>query len=137
MQIHLSMSNMPFHFPHRHRRLLIACTAVAAPAAAAQALFKLQPDSISAASILFLTLMLLGALGAGREFLTPSLKELAFYFFAIVAAALIWPAAHLAVSAYEAAGFVTLALFMAFVFALAVALGVLSVKLLASHDGEK
>jgi len=35
---------------------------------------------------LLLPLVLLGALGAGREFLTLSLKELAFYSFAIVAA---------------------------------------------------
>ena len=80
--------------------------------------------------------MLLGALGAGRELLTLSLKELAFYSFAIVAAGLIWPGARLAVSTYEVSGFVALAAFMAVVFALAVALGILSAKLLASHDGE-
>jgi hypothetical protein len=48
----------------------------------------------------------------------------------------IWPSASLAATAYEAAGFVTLLAFMAFVFAVAIALGMLAVKLLASRDDE-
>lgn len=88
-------------------------------------------------AVLFLPLKLFGALSVGREFPTPSLKELAFYFSLLAAALLIWPSAHLAASAYEAAGFVTLAAFMGFVFALALFLGLLAVKLLAAHDGKK
>lgn len=87
-------------------------------------------------AILFLPLMLLGAVGVRREFQTPSLTELAFYSSAFVAALLIWPGAHLAVSAYEASGFVTLAAFMFFVLAVAIALGVLAEKLFAAGEDD-
>jgi hypothetical protein len=91
--------------------------------------------SLPSGSLAFLfALMLLGALGARREFQTPSLKELAFFSMAIIAAALIRPGAHLAASAYEAAGFVTLAVFMAFVLALAIALGMLAGRLLTTGE---
>ncbi len=63
-------------------------------------------------------------------------KSIAFYCIAVVAAGLIWPAARLAASTYEVAGLVTLLAFMVLISALAVALGVLTMKLLASHDGE-
>lgn len=88
----------------------------------------------SGSAAVFLSLMLLGALGARREFRTPSLKELAFCSIAIIAALLIRPGARLAVSTYEATGFVTLVAFMAFVLALAIALGVLAEKLLAAGE---
>lgn len=136
MEIRLSHRKTPLRHNFHRGRFLAAFVLVAALTAAARLLFKFQPDSIVAAGFLLLPLVLLGALGAGRELLTLSLKELAFYSFAIVAAGLIWPGARLAVTTYEASGFVALAAFMAFVFALAVALGILSAKLLASHDGE-
>lgn len=137
MQTRLSRPKPPLRF-HLHRgRFLVAFVLVAAMMAAAHALFRLPPDSISAVGLLFLPLMLFGALGAERELLTPSLTELAFYSFAIVAAGLIWPGAYLAVSTHEVLGLTTLMAAMVFVFILAVALGVLSMKLLASHDGEK
>jgi hypothetical protein len=117
-------------------RFLATFLLVAALLIASHALFATQSDSITAAGLLFLPLVLFAALSAGRELLTPSLKELAFYGFAMVAAGLIWPGANLAVASYEASGFVAIAAFMAFVFALAVALGVLSADLRASHDGE-
>jgi hypothetical protein len=78
--------------------------------------------------------MLLGVVGARREFQKPSLTELAFFSIATIAALLIRPGAHLAVSAYEAAGFVTLATFMAFVLALAIALGGLVERLFAAGE---
>jgi hypothetical protein len=84
--------------------------------------------------LLFLPLVLIAALSVGRELLTPSLKELAFYTFAIFAAGVIWPGAHLAISSYKEAGFLALAAFMIFVFALAVALAVLSAYWLAGPD---
>jgi len=137
MQIRLSQSRPPFRLPFHGSRFLVAFLLVAFMMATASALFQLQPDAISAVSFLSLPVVLFGALGMGREFLTPSLKELAFYSFAVVAAGLIWPGARLAVSTYQAAGVATLAAFMAIVFALAVALGVLTMKLLASNDGQE
>ena len=137
MQTWLSQPKPSLRFHLLRGRFLVAFVLVAAMMAAAHSLFKLPPDSISAVSFLFLPLMLFGALGAEREFLTPSLKELAFYSFAVVAAGLIWPGAYLAVSTYEVLGLMMLAAFMAFVFACAVALGVLSMRLLAGRDGEK
>ncbi|WP_162914350.1 hypothetical protein [Taklimakanibacter lacteus] len=136
MQIRLILTSSLLRRTVLRRRFFASFLLVAALLIAAQALFATQPDSITAAGLLFLPLVLFAALSAGREFLTPSLKELAFYLFAMVAAGLIWPGANLAVAAYEASGFVAIAAFMAFVFALAVALGVLSADLLASHDGE-
>lgn len=91
--------------------------------------------SLPSGSLAFLlALMLLGVVGARREFQKPSLTELAFFSIAIIAALLIRPGAHLAVSAYEAAGFVTLAAFMAFVLALAIALGRLVERLFAAGE---
>src|SRR5688572_27307501 len=107
MQIRLSQSKPPFQLSFHRGRFLVAFLLVAALMAAAHALFQLQPDSISAVAFLSLPLVLFGALGVGREFLSPSLKELAFYSFAVVAAGLIWPGARLAVSTYETAGLVT------------------------------
>jgi hypothetical protein len=133
MQIRLSQLN---HLTLGHGRGLLTLILIAGPVVAAYSLFRLQPDSLSGVAFLFLPLVLFGALGAGRELLTPSLKELAFYSFAMVAAMLIWPSARLAVLAHEASGLVMLAAFMGFILALALALGVLAVKLLASHDGE-
>jgi hypothetical protein len=136
MDTGLPQRKTPLRLNFHRGRFLTAFVLVAALTAATRLLFKFQPDSIVAAGFLLLPLVLLGALGTGRELLTLSLKELAFYSFAIVAAGLIWPGARLAVTTYEASGFVALAVFMAFVFALAVALGILSAKLLSSHDGE-
>jgi hypothetical protein len=135
MQIRLSQQK--HRFPLGRRRSLLTLVAIAALLVAAHTLAPLQPNNISAAFLLFLPLVLFAALGAGREFLTPSLRELAFYFFAMVAAMAIWPSAHLAAFAYEATGFfVPLLVFMGFVFALAIALGVVAVKLLSDRDSE-
>jgi hypothetical protein len=91
--------------------------------------------SLPSGSLAFLlALMLLGVVGARREFQKPSLTELAFFSIAIAAALLVRPGAHLAVSAYEAAGFVTLVAFMAFVLALAIALGRLVERLFAAGE---
>jgi hypothetical protein len=136
MQIRLSQHRSLARLGLGRRRSLITLGLIAALLAAAHRLFPLQADGISAVALLFLPLVLFGALGAGRELSTPSLTELAFYSFAIVAAMAIWPSASLAVTAYEATGFVTLLAFMGFVFAVAIALGVLAVKLLASRDDE-
>ncbi|WP_119389543.1 hypothetical protein [Taklimakanibacter lacteus] len=136
MQIRLSQSRPPLRLPVYRGRFLVAFLLAAAMMATAHALLQLQPDSISAVAFLSLPLVLFGALGMGRELLSPSLTELAFYCFAVVAAGLIWPGARLAVSAYQGAGLVTLAAFMVVVFVLAMALGVLAVKFLASRDGE-
>lgn len=89
---------------------------------------------ITAGSLLFLLLVLIVALSVRRGLLSPSLKEFAFYFFATVAAAVVWPGAHLAISTYKNAGYLALAAFMIFVFALAVALAVLSAYWLAGPD---
>lgn len=136
MQSRLSPSQPVLRLQLRRGRFLFAFVLVAAFMAVAHTLFSFQSDSIPAAGLLFLPLVLLGALSAGRELLTPSLKELAFYSSAIMAALLIWPTARLTVSAYEASGFVMLAAFMGGIFALAVALGMLAVKLLSRNDGE-
>ncbi len=127
----------PLELTFMRKSFLAVFLLVAALLIVAYALFAAEPESVTAAGLLFLPLVLFAALSAGRELLTPSLKELAFYSFAMVAAGLIWPGADLAVANYEASGFVAIAAFMAFVFALAVALGVLSADLLAGHDGEK
>lgn len=131
--------SMPPRAPHRfhlHRgRFLLAFVLVAILLVTAQAFFVLPSGSIIITGLLlFLPLVLIAALSVGRGLLTPSLKELAFYFFAITAAAAIWPGAHLAISTYKDAGFVALAAFMIFVFALAVALALLSAHLLARSD---
>ncbi|WP_119269872.1 hypothetical protein [Taklimakanibacter deserti] len=136
MQIRLSQHRGSLRLRVSRGRSLLALGALATLLAAACTLFLLQPDSLLAAVLLFLPLALFGALGAGRELLSPSLTELAFYCFAIVAVMAIWPSARLAATTYEATGFVTLFVFMSFVFALAIALGVLAVKLLAGDDGE-
>ena len=131
--IHVPPSK-PQHRFHLHLgRFLAVFVFVAALLIAAQAFHQVLADHLALAS-LFLSLMLIMALSAGRGLLTPSLKELAFYFFAIIAAGMMWPGAQLALSAYEEAGFAALAAFMIFVFALAVALAVLSAYLLAGHD---
>lgn len=109
---------------------------IAALLTCARSLFPLQSESIPAALLLFLPFVLFAALGAGRELLTPSLKGLAFFSFLAVAALAIWPSARLAVTAYEATGFVTLLGFMGFVFVMALALGLLAVRLLAGRDDE-
>lgn len=136
MQIRLSQHRGPLRLQVSRRRSLLTLGAIATLLAAACTLFPLQPDSLSAVALLFLPLVLFGALGAGRELLSPSLTELAFYSFAIVAVMAIWPSARLAATAYDATGLVTLFAFMSFVIALAIALGVLAVKLLAGDDGE-
>ena len=64
----------------------------------------------------------------------PSLLTFAVIVALLIAAIAIWPSARLAVSAYEATGFVTLLAFMGFVFALATALGVVAVTVLAGDD---
>lgn len=133
--MHIRLPQLNRLYPARGR-LLCTLVLIAALMAAANSLFRLQPEGLSAAGFLFLPLVLFAALGVGRELLTPSLTGLAFYSFAIVAAMLIWPSARWAVEAYEASGLVTLAVFMGFILALALALGVAAVKLLASHDGE-
>ena len=136
MQIRLSQHRGPLRLQVSRRRSLLTLGAIATLMAAAGTLFPLQPDGLSAVVLLFLLLVLFGALGAGRELLSPSLTELAFYSFAIVAVMAIWPSARLAATAYDATGFVTLFAFMSFIIALAIALGVLAVKLLAGDDGE-
>jgi hypothetical protein len=137
MELKVPPPRPPRRFSLHRGRFLIAFLLVAAMLAAAHALFTLRTIGTAIAGILlFLPLMLIAALSVGRELLTPSLKELAFYFFAIIAAAAIWPGAHLAISTYKDTGFVALAAFMVFVFALAVALAVLSAYLLAAPDDE-
>jgi hypothetical protein len=128
----------PQHRLHLHRaRFLTALGGVAVLLALADALLAYGLDGVVAAGMfLFLPLVLFAAWSVGRGLLTPSLKELAFYFFAIIAAGVIWPGAHLAISTYKDAGFLALAAFMIFVFALAVALAVLSAHLLADRDEE-
>ncbi len=64
----------------------------------------------------------------------PSLHAPALIVVLVVAAMMIWLSAHLAVSGYDAAGFVTLLAFMGFAFALATALGIVAVKLLAKDE---
>lgn len=119
----------PFRFSPRRAQFLPALGL----AAIATMIVSLPSGSLA----FLLALMLLGVVGARREFQTPSLTELAFYSIAIVATLLIRPSAHLAVSAYEAAGFVTLAAFMLFVLAFAIALGVLCERLFtAGEDGK-
>lgn len=128
---------MPFRLPQPRPVLRFALRRAYVLAALAIGLAVIATMIVSLPSgstALLLSLMLLGALGARREFRTPSLKELAFYSIAIIAALLIWPGARLAVSTYQATGFVTLAVFMAFVLGLAITLGVLAEKLLAAGD---
>jgi L-asparagine transporter-like permease len=134
MQIRLSQHKAEARLPFNRRRSLLTLVLIIAFLAAIHTLFPLQPDNILAAALLFLPVALFAALGAGRELSMPSLTELAFYSFAIVAGLAIWPSARLAVTAYEASGFVTLFAFMGFVFALAIGLGVVAVKLLAGDE---
>ncbi|MGE0007100.1 MAG: hypothetical protein AB7S92_16110 [Parvibaculaceae bacterium] len=133
MQIRLPRQNL---LGLGRRRPLPTVALICALLAVAHELIALQPDGISAAVLLFLPLVLFAALGAGRELSMPSLTELAFCSFTIVAVMAIWPSARLAAIAYEAAGIVTLVVFMGFVFALAVSLGAVVVKLLSGTDGE-
>ena len=102
---------------------------------AAHTLVPLQPDSISAVALLFLPLVLFAALGAGRELFSPSLTELAFYSFAIVAAGDMAQRTSRRSPTRPPASRDALA-FMGFVFALAIALGVVAMKLLAGRDSE-
>lgn len=134
MQIRLSQHKPLARLRLNRGRSLLTLGLIAALLLAAHTLFSLQPNSVLAAALFFLPLVLFAALGAGRELSTPSLTELAFYSFAIVAVMAIWPSARLAVAAYEASGFVTLLAFMGFVFALAIALGFVAVKLLAGDE---
>jgi len=127
MEITVSQSKPPRRFPIHRGRFLIAFVLAAVLLIIAHALIASKTDSITVAGLLlFLPLVLL----------TPSLKELAFYFFAIMAAGVIWPGANLAISTYKDTGFMALAAFMIFVFTLAVALAVLSAYLLAGQDDE-
>lgn len=126
---------MPFRLPRPALRFALRRAYVLAALPIGLAVIATMIVSLPSGGTAFLlSLMLLRALGARREFRTPSLKELAFYSIAIIAPLLIWPGARLAVSTYQAAGFVTLAVFMAFVLALAITLGVLAEKLLAAGD---
>jgi hypothetical protein len=119
-------------------RFLILFVLVAILLAVADALVTYRFDGIVAAgSLLFLLLVLIAALSMGRGLLTPSLKEFAFYFFAIVAAGAVCPGAHLAISTYKHAGYLVLAAFMIIVFTLAVALAVLSAYWLAGPDDQR
>jgi hypothetical protein len=126
-------SRLPLH----RGRFLTAFVLVAILLGIADALLAYHFEGIVVAGILlFLLLVLIAALSVGRELLTPSLKELAFYIFAVLAAGVIWPGAHLAISTYKDAGFLALAAFMIFVFALAVALAVLSAYWLTGQDDQ-
>lgn len=138
MGAQLSSSSRPPRRVHLHRgRFLAAFVLTALLLVAAHALFAFRAGSMAIIGLLlFLPLVLIAALSVGRGLLTPSLKELAFYFFAIMAASVIWPGAHLAIATYKDAGFVALAAFMIFVFVLAVALAVLSAYLLSGRDDE-
>ena len=137
MELPAPQSRPPSRFPLRRGRFLIPFVLVAVLLGVADTLTTYRFEAIVAAgSVLFLLLVLIVALSVGRGLLTPSLKELAFSFFAIVAAGVIWPGAHLAISTYKNAGFVALAAFMILVFALAVALAVLSAYLLDGADDQ-
>ncbi len=137
MQRPVPQSRPPRRFPLYRARFLVAFMLVAILTGLADAFVTYSLDSaVVTGLLLFLPLVLIAALGAGRGLLTPSLKELAFYFSAIMAAGVVWPGAHLAISTYKDAGFVALAAFMVFVFTLAVALAVLSVYLLAGSDDQ-
>src|SRR5262245_3079761 len=97
--IQVSRANPPRGFRLHCGRFLAAFVLVAALLVTAQAFHQFLVDNITAVS-LSLSLMLIGALSAGRGLLlTPSLRELAFYFFAIIAAGMMWPGAQLALSA--------------------------------------
>src|SRR5262245_38448566 len=127
----------PHRFPLHRGRFLVALVLAAILLGAADALFAYRFGGLVVAGLLlFLPLVLIAALGVGRELLTPSLKELAFYTFAIFAAGAIWPGAHLAISSYKDAGFLALAAFMIIVFVLAVVLAVLSAYWLAGPDDQ-
>lgn len=134
MQIRQSQHKSLARLQLNRGRSLLMLGVIAALLLVAHTLFSLQPNSILAAVLLFLPLALFAALGAGRELSPPSLTELAFCSFAIVAVMAIWPSAGLAAAAYEASGFVTLIAFMGFVIALAIALGFVAVKLLTGDE---
>jgi hypothetical protein len=123
METPLSLSKPPRRFTLHRACLLTVLVLVAA----------LPLDNVFAVGLFSLSLMLIVA----RGLFAFSLKELAFCSFAIIAAGVIWPGAHLAISNYNDSGFVALAAFMAFVFVLAVTLAVLAAYLLANHDGEE
>ena len=133
--INVSPSKPSYRF-HLHRgRFLAGLVFVAALLIATQTFCQILADHLAIAG-LFLSLLLGVALSAGRGLLSPSLKELAFYFLAIIAAGMMWPGAQLALSAYADTGFAALAAFMIFVFTLAIALAVLPAYLLAGSDGD-
>ena len=137
MELPAPQSRPPSRFPLHRVRFLIPLVLVAVLLGVADTLTTYRFEGIVAAgSVLFLLLVLIVALSVGRGLLTPSLKELAFSFFAMVAAGVIWPGAHLAISTYKNAGFVAIAAFMILVFALAVALAVLSAYLLDGADDQ-
>lgn len=137
MELQVSPSRPPRRSRLHRGRFLAAFVLVAVLLVAAQGFFALQTVATAILGLLlFLPLVLIAVLSVGRELLTPSLKELAFYSFAIIATGAIWPGAQLAISTYKDAGFVALAAFMVFVFSLAVALAVLSAYLLAGTDGD-
>jgi ABC-type transport system involved in cytochrome c biogenesis permease subunit len=136
MEIHVPRSRPPRRFQLHPGRFLAAFVLAAILLIAAHALVTLRIGSMTIGLLLILSLVLIAALSAGRGLLTPSLKELAFYFFAIMATGAIWPGAHLAISTYKDAGFVALAAFMIFVFVVAVALAVLSAYLLAASEDD-
>jgi hypothetical protein len=134
--LQVSQAKPPYGFSLHCGRFLVAFFLVAGLLIAAQAFQQFLIDNVAIISI-SLSLMLIGALSAGRGLLlTPSLRELAFYFFAIIAAGMMWPGAQFALSAYEETGFMALAAFMIFIFTLAVALALLSPYLLAGPDDE-
>jgi hypothetical protein len=126
----------PPHRLHPHpARFLAALGLVAILVGGADALLTHRFSAIAMSGLfLCLLLVLIAAWSVGRGLLTPSLKELAFYFLAILAAGAIWPGAQLAISTYKDEGFLALAAFMIFVFMLAVALAVLSAYWLADSD---
>jgi hypothetical protein len=136
MEMHVPRSKPPRRFQLHPGRFLAAFVLAAILLIAAHALVTLDIASMTTGLLLFLPLVLIAALSAGRGLLTPSLKELAFYFVAIIATGAIWPGAHLAILTYKDAGFVALAAFMIFVFVVAVTLAVLSAHLLASSEDD-
>ena len=137
MELPVPQSRPPRRSSRHRTRFLIPFVLGAILLGVTDALVTYRVEGIVAAvSVLFVLLVLVAALSVGRGLLTPSLKELAFYFFAIVAASVVWPGAHLAISTYKDAGYLALAAFMIIVFALAVALAVLSAYWLAGPDDQ-
>jgi hypothetical protein len=137
MELPVQPSRPPRRFPLHRVRFLLPLVLIAVLLGVPDTFVTYRFEgAVAAGLVLFLLLVLIAALSVGRRLLTPSLKELAFYFFAIVAAGVVWPGADLAISTYKDAGFLALAAFMIFVFALAVALAVLSAYWLADPDDQ-